>query len=167
MIAVAKGFSGGVTPFGASLVTDDVAVEESGHHSGTFGGNAKECYVALRCIERIREEDLLDNATAMGDRLRSRLDDLESDSDLVHEVRGKGLVQGVEIRADGEPSEAVRDAILRRAFEEYDLLTEACGNPDYNTAFRLLLPLNVDADAIDRIADAVVKAVEDVERDRQ
>ncbi|MDY6769347.1 MAG: aminotransferase class III-fold pyridoxal phosphate-dependent enzyme, partial [Candidatus Nanohaloarchaea archaeon] len=51
MISVAKAFSGGVTPFGASLIKDEFATTEHGKHSSTFGGNPQDCFAALKTIE--------------------------------------------------------------------------------------------------------------------
>ncbi|MCJ7428764.1 MAG: aspartate aminotransferase family protein [Candidatus Nanohaloarchaeota archaeon QJJ-5] len=158
MISVSKTFSGGVEPFGASLIKDEFAVDESGKHSGTYGGNAKECFVALKTIELIRTNNLLEHAKDEGDYLEQRFDDLTS-YDIVHETRGIGLFRGVEIRKDGEPAPDLRDEVIHTMLNEHDVLAEPCGNDKYNTAIRFLLPLTLDREHSRKLADALEDAV--------
>ncbi len=153
MISVAKAFSGGVTPFGASLIRDEYATEETGKHSGTFGGNPKECFAALKTIEVIQDNDYLDHAAAMGDRLADAWSGLTG-HDAVVDERGIGLFRGIEFE-----TAAARDAVLEELYTEHDILTAGCGHDNFNPAIRFLLPVNVDEAIIDRVAAAVPDAV--------
>lgn len=158
MIPVSKTFSGGVEPFGASMIKEEYATDERGKHSGTYGGNAKECLVALKTIELIREKDLLENAQTEGSYLEDRFDELES-YDIVHETRGIGLFRGIEFRKNGKPAPELRDEIMHTMLKEHDVLAESCGNDHYNTAIRFLLPLTIDREHSRKLADAVEDAV--------
>jgi len=158
MIPVSKTFSGGIEPFGASMIKDEYATDESGKHSGTYGGNAKECLVALKTIELIRENNLLDHARTEGRYLKERFEGLEK-YDIIEETRGKGLFWGIEFRKDGRPAPDIRDAVLHTMLEDHDVLAEPCGNDEYNTAIRFLLPLTIDRRHSRRLADALKESV--------
>jgi acetylornithine/N-succinyldiaminopimelate aminotransferase len=92
-IALAKGIAGGV-PMGA-LITFGVASEmfHAGQHGSTFGGNPLATAAANAVLKEIEDSDLLANATARGEQLRSRI--LGLDSPLVTEIRGRGLLLGI------------------------------------------------------------------------
>ncbi|MDY6778839.1 MAG: aminotransferase class III-fold pyridoxal phosphate-dependent enzyme [Candidatus Nanohaloarchaea archaeon] len=159
MISVAKAFSGGIAPFGASLIKDEYATDQTGKHSGTFGGNAKECFIAQQTIEIIQEHGFLDNAREQGEYLKQQLKELE-DYEIVHEVRGKGLFLGIEFRKNGKPAPELRRKILDHLLKEEGILTEGCGNRNDNTAIRFLLPVNIDRGVIDDIVSGVERTVE-------
>lgn len=154
MVPVAKAFSGGVAPFGAALIRDRFATEERGKQSNTFGGNPKECFAALKTIEIIRENDHLRNARRQGKRLGKRLREVKG-HDAVAEVRGLGLMWGVEFRNHEQ-----RDEALRHLYREGGVMTEKCGNDRFNPAIRFLLPVNVEKEVVERVGDAALKAVE-------
>lgn len=164
MISVSKTFSGGVAPFGAAMIKDRFATDQQSKHSGTFGGNAKECFIALRTIELIEDNDLLEHARDEGTYLAGRLQDLAQDHEVVYESRGKGLFRGVEFREDGDPAPDLRDRVLHHMLEEGNVLTEPCGNDRYNTAIRFLPPLNIPHRHVESMADAIEDAVREVAR---
>jgi acetylornithine/N-succinyldiaminopimelate aminotransferase len=92
-IALAKGIAGGV-PMGA-LITFGAASElfHAGQHGSTFGGNPLATAAANAVLKEIEDSDLLANATARGEQLRSRI--LGLNSPLVTEIRGRGLLLGI------------------------------------------------------------------------
>ncbi len=153
MIAVAKAFSGGVAPFGAALIQDRWAADEPGKHSGTFGGNPKECLAALATIDTIRDNDHLANARRQGGTLAGAWEDLERHGHVV-EHRGVGLMRGIEFT-----DAATRDAVLDALLEEHGILSLGCGHDRFNPSIRFLLPVNVDDETTDRVADGVREAV--------
>lgn len=157
MIAVAKAFSGGVTPFGASLIKDEFATEKNGKHSGTFGGNLKECYAALKTIELIRENDYLENARKQGSYLSKAWEDL-AERDIVEDVRGIGVMRGIEFSTS-----SARNRVLEQLFEENSVWTMGCGNDAINPTIRFLLPVNVDRDTVKEVASATIEAVDAVD----
>lgn len=151
IMALAKGLGGGV-PIGAFLAREDVAhAFEPGAHGTTFGGNPFACRVALTVLETVVEDDLADAAARAGKRFRDKLVAATEKLGVVAEVRGKGLMIGVEL--DGVSAPAVMHACRERG-----LLLNAVGD----SVLRLLPPLVVtDADvdaAVDIIADALAAA---------
>ena len=160
MIPVSKTFSGGIEPFGASMIKDEYAADESGKHSGTYGGNAKECLVALKTIELIREKNLLEHAEDEGAYLEDRFSELEQ-YDHVYETRGIGLFRGIEFRNNGKPAPDLRERVMHTMLDDYGVLAEPCGNDNYNTAIRFLLPLTLEREESKRVADALEAAVKE------
>lgn len=157
MISAAKAFSGGVTPFGASLIKDEYATEETGKHSSTFGGNPKECFAALETINLIRENDYLENAREQGEYLASAWEDLDKKG-VVEDVRGIGLMQAIEF-----DDATARDQVLDHLYREHDIWSMGCGHSEFNPGIRFLLPLNIERDTIKQIASSVIESVSAVD----
>ena len=98
----AKGLAGGI-PIGAMLCKDFCAAFEPGNHASTFGGNPFACAAALSVLQTIEKEQILDNVIARGEQLRARLNEIASSyPQLFKEVRGWGLINGLELQADIE-----------------------------------------------------------------
>jgi acetylornithine/N-succinyldiaminopimelate aminotransferase len=98
----AKGLGGGV-PIGALLAKSHCAVFQPGDHASTFGGNPFVCAVALAVCRTLEQEHLLANAQARGEQLRSALQKLATKyPNLIAQVRGWGLINGMELREDVE-----------------------------------------------------------------
>jgi ornithine--oxo-acid transaminase len=96
---IGKALSGGFYPISAVLSNTEVlGVLRPGEHGSTFGGNPLACAVARTALKVITEEGMIENAAAMGDYFQSRLRDIESP--YVREVRGRGLMIGVELHPD-------------------------------------------------------------------
>jgi acetylornithine aminotransferase len=107
VVTVAKGLGGGI-PIGACIALGDAAdLLRPGNHGTTFGGNPVATAAALAVIETIEKDDLLGNATRLGDRLRTGLA-----HDHVTAVRGSGLLIGIDLDADMAPHvvDAAQDA---------------------------------------------------------
>jgi len=147
IVTVAKALGGGI-PIGAVLAREEVAQAFGpGAHGSTFGGNPFACRVALAVLDVMERERLPARAEAMGRRLRDGLSRLEG----VAEVRGLGLMVGVELA--GAPAPKVQQACLERG-----LLVNAVGE----SVLRLLPPLIVteqDVDAAVRIIGEAIAAV--------
>ncbi len=143
LVTLAKGLAGGV-PIGATLMTDTVArAMPRGGHGSTFGGNPLACAAGLAVLDEIEERDLLRNATAMGERLMAGL--LALNSPRVRDVRGRGLMVGMELRERVGPVVA--------GLRERGLLTVAAGA----TVVRFLPPLVVSAAEVDRAVEVVAE----------
>jgi acetylornithine aminotransferase len=107
VVTVAKGLGGGI-PIGACIAFGDAAdLLQPGNHGTTFGGNPVAAAAALAVIETIEKDDLLGNATRVGDLLRTGLT-----HDHVTAVRGSGLLVGIDLDSDVAPQvvEAAQDA---------------------------------------------------------
>lgn len=103
VLVLAKALGGGL-PLGALVARDDVAVAFSpGDHGSTFGGNPVACRAALAALDVLAEEDLPSRAAALGERFTARLRDLARRYPFVREVRGLGLMHGLELNFPGRP----------------------------------------------------------------
>ena len=144
---LAKGLGGGV-PIGAMLVRDSASVFQLGDHGTTLGGNPLTAAAALATLRVIDDEDLMGNARAMGARMADGLRAL----DAVAEVRGRGLMIGVETAG---PFAKAAVAIAR---DEHRLLVNATGD----TTLRIVPPLTISADEVDeavqRLGAALARA---------
>ena len=157
IVCLAKGLASGM-PLGAIVARDDLMNWPPGSHGTTFGGNPLCCVAALETI-RLLEEGLVANAARSGDYLRTRLAALTNQSALIGEVRGLGLMVGVEIvrdRASKTPAPDARDQLIEHCFRK-GLLLLGCGE---NTV-RFCPPLVVGEMEIDTavsiFADALSK----------
>lgn len=139
MVTLAKGLAGGV-PIGATLMTDQVAsAMPRGGHGSTFGGNPLACAAALAVLGELESGSLLVNVETMGERLLRGLAEIESTR--IREIRGRGLMVGVDLRERAAPVIA--------SLKNRGLLTIAAGA----TVIRLLPPLNVSAAEVDRAVE--------------
>jgi 4-aminobutyrate aminotransferase len=145
IIALAKGIASGL-PLGAMIARSDIMNWEAGSHASTFGGNPVSCQAALATIQ-ILEEELMTNAAVQGERLMAGLRDLQKSFECIGDVRGKGLMVGVELVKDRVSKERAtnwRNSIVRQAFTK-GLLLLGCGD----NSIRFCPPLTVTAEQID------------------
>ena len=155
IITTAKGIASGM-PIGAFIARDSIWTWPPGAHGSTFAGNPVCAAAALATLDVI-EADGLANATAMGARLRAGLEGVAADRAEVRDIRGAGLMLGVEFDSHGA-AEAVQDAAFRRG-----LLTLECGE----SSLRFSPPLIVDTESVDiaiRIFGEAVAAAADPKR---
>ena len=98
IMCVAKGIAGGV-PMGVTLVRPDIlSVMKKGEHSSTFGGNPLSCAAGTATIQALTQDGLIENAKNMGLKFLLGLNDLKDKHRIIREVRGKGLMIGVELK---------------------------------------------------------------------
>ncbi|MBM4464869.1 MAG: aspartate aminotransferase family protein [Chloroflexi bacterium] len=161
IITCAKGIANG-TPMGATVATDEVADSFQGLTISTFGGNPVSCAAALATIEVIEEENLASNAQVMGDYLREKLEELKEKYPLVGDVRGMGLMQGVELVREGK--EPASEEILQvfEATKRQGLLIGKGGL--YGNVIRIAPPLNISKADVDEAVRILDKALEEVTR---
>ena len=155
VVATAKGVASGM-PLGLCAARAEVMSWPPGAHASTFGGNPVSCAAALATLELLRRE-LLRNAEDVGAYLKDGLQLLQEKHPLVGDVRGRGLMLGIELVRDRETKERAveeRDAIVTAAFEKGLLLLGAGRN-----TIRLSPPLvfsRAQADTAVRILDEVI-----------
>jgi len=145
ILAVAKGIASGM-PLGATVARADLMTWPPGAHASTFGGNPVCCAAALATIALL-EEGLVENAARMGAHLMDRMREWPARFPQVGDVRGLGLMIGIELVRDRQTKEKapeLRDRVLRQAFER-GLLALGAGE---NT-IRLCPPLVVTRDQCD------------------
>jgi 4-aminobutyrate aminotransferase len=158
ILVVAKGIASGM-PLGATIATTQIMDWEAGSHASTFGGNPVSCQAALTTI-RLIEEGLMSNAATQGDRMITRLKELQKVYECMGDVRGKGLMIGVEFVKDRETKERAgdwRNFIVKRAFER-GLLLLGCGD---NT-IRFCPALTVTEKEVDVCLSIFEKCVKEV-----
>jgi len=139
IVCVAKGIASGV-PLGVMMAREEVMDWPRSAHGNTFGGNPLACAAALATINLI-ENGFMQNAEELGGYTMQVLDQISSRHPSIGEVRGRGLMIGVEFvkdRQTREPDEKLRDRIVDLAFQ-HGLLLLGCGK---NT-IRITPPLNV------------------------
>jgi acetylornithine aminotransferase len=148
VITTAKGLGNGV-PIGACLARGPAAaVLSAGQHGSTYGGNPLACAAALAVIDTITGDDLCANATAMGQLITDTLRACDA-GDKIREVRGRGLMLGIELARDcGE--------LVQRGLEAGLLINVTAGN-----TVRLLPPLIIDESEARSLADGVIKLIRD------
>ncbi|UCH21097.1 MAG: acetyl ornithine aminotransferase family protein [Deltaproteobacteria bacterium] len=160
MMALAKVIASGL-PLGALVARSDIMDWEAGSHASTFGGNPVSCQAAMKTIELL-EQDLMSNAAAQGDYLMTGLRELQKRHECMGDVRGKGLMVGVELVKDREskaPARVWRTKIVKAAFER-GLLLLGCGE----NSIRFCPALTVTQAEIDEclsIFDAAIQEVAD------
>ena len=145
IMAIAKGLGGGV-PIGAMLSTDKVASGfQPGNHASTFGGNPLVCAAGVATLETILEDGfILDQCNRMSAYIIEKLEQLKTKfPSLIREVRGKGLLLGMELTIDGDP-------IVRACLEKGFLINCTSG-----TVLRFIPPLIVQRKDIDQLFDVL------------
>lgn len=146
IIALAKGIASGM-PLGATVSQAEVMDWVPGSHASTFGGNPISCQAALTTIALL-EEGLVANAARLGEYLIARLREFQERFDLIGEVRGKGLMIGIELVKDRKgKTKAIeeRNRVIQACFEK-GLLILGCGE---NT-IRLIPPLIITRNEADK-----------------
>jgi acetylornithine/N-succinyldiaminopimelate aminotransferase len=121
MITLAKALGNGF-PIGALLASERVAAAFApGNHGSTFGGNPLATAAAYTTLETILGEKVLDNCRMVGDYFIARLTELQKRNELIHEIRGKGLIIGAELSVPGE-------SFVTKSMEKGLLINCANGN---------------------------------------
>lgn len=146
IICTAKGIASGM-PLGAIIARKEIMKTWApGAHASTFGGNPISCAAGIATFDLLKN-GLIDNAARMGEYMMGKLCDMQERHPSIGDVRGKGLMVGVEFvmdRATREAAPKLRNAVVDYAFEE-NLLLLGCGP---NT-LRVIPPLNVEQEVID------------------
>jgi len=148
VITCAKGMADGV-PIGATVTTRELAASYRGLNISTFGGNPVTSVAARATIEVIQEENLRENAATVGAYFRRKLEELQEKYALIGEVRGKGLMQALELvkdRATKEPAPEALTQLLERT-REHGLLIGKGGL--FGNVVRLSPMLNISKSDVD------------------
>jgi 4-aminobutyrate aminotransferase len=155
IVALAKGIASGM-PLGATLARSDLMTWPAGSHASTFGGNPVSCAAALATLRLIRE-GMMANAATVGDYLLKRLWEIAGRCTCIGDVRGRGLMIGVEIITDRQTrsrAPELRNRIVLEAFSRGLLLLGAGPN-----TIRFVPPLNVTVEHIDEALFVLEEAI--------
>jgi 4-aminobutyrate aminotransferase len=145
IITSAKGIASGL-PLGACIARESVMDWPKGTHGNTYGGNPISCAASLATIELL-EEGYLANAAEVGQYAKDALEEIQARHPSIGDVRGKGLMIGVEFVKDKstkEPNEGIRNMVEKYGFE-HGLLLLGCGK----SVIRLAPPLCITKQEID------------------
>ena len=173
MVVLGKGMGAGYAPVSAVLVGEHVvdtiaagtAAVTNGH---TYGGNPLGSAVALAVLEAVESRDLVTNAAARGKQLRAGLDELAERHEVIGEVRGLGLLQGLELVADratrspGDPVGSLTRAVVLAARDQGLLVYPATGG--INDAVLIAPPLTTTPDEIDLLLELLDAALTTLDR---
>jgi 4-aminobutyrate aminotransferase len=160
IIALAKGIASGM-PLGATIARADLMQWPPGSHASTFGGNPVCVSAALATLELL-EQELIENAARVGARLMARLGDLPKRRRIVGDVRGLGLMIGIELvrdQATKERAPELRDRLVQMCFEQGVLILGAGPN-----SIRICPPLVITADQADFAADTIEECLKSLEK---
>ena len=163
IMVMAKGAANGA-PVGLTIATPEVGDSLKGSHLSTFGGNPVTAIAILATIDVIEKRKLVQNAEKMGIYLRDRLNGLKEKYRAIGEVRGMGLIQGMEIvKAKKEPAPDFVAAIFEST-KEQGLLIGKGGL--YGNVIRITPPLTVEKGEIDQAIQVMDRAFEKIEASR-
>ncbi len=147
IIATAKGLGGGF-PIGAVMASEKAAQAlDYGDHGTTYGGNPLACAASYAAVRTILDENLMDKATEQGKYLINQIREKTEGLGVVKEIRGKGLMIGVELTIPGKP------VVLEM------LENGVVSNVTMDTVIRLVPPLVITKTQIDHFVDVFVKAL--------
>jgi len=141
ILCIAKGIAGGV-PMGVTMVRPDILdCISKGEHSSTFGGNPLSCAAGTATLQALTQDGLIDNADKMGKLFRDGLERLKEKHTIIREIRGKGLMIGIELKFE------VKN-ILMEGIEKNLLLLYSGRN-----ILRLLPPLVISEEDVTKSLD--------------
>ena len=163
IVCMAKGIASGM-PLGVTLSKADIMDWSPGSHASTFGGNPVCIAAALATLDVIEKEGLLRNSYEVGDHMMKRMADWPKKHRIVGDVRGRGLMIGVEIVKDQNTREygaSERDRIVEQAFER-GVLFLGCGP----STIRIAPALVVTKDEADVAMDALEESIAVVEGEK-
>jgi ornithine--oxo-acid transaminase len=181
IVAVAKALSGGYIPVGATLAKDWIfqkvysSMDRVLVHDSTFGSNSQAMAAGLATLHAFETEGVVDNARRTGELLRSRLFELIPRYELLRDVRGRGLMIGIEfgrpsswkLRAPWTALQAARkglfaQTIVHALFQRHQILTQVSG--DHLEVIKLIPPLTIGEREVDRFVDAFVDVMDEAHR---
>lgn len=152
LLVLGKALSGGVLPVSAVLANNEVMLTiKPGEHGSTYGGNPLACSVATAALKVLQDEHLAENAQNMGEIFRSRMKAIQSE--LITEVRGKGLLNAIIIKPFGAQKTAY-DVCL--ALKENGLLAKQT----HGDIIRFAPPLVINEDQMHEACDVIAQTIE-------
>ncbi len=178
LVCVAKTLSGGYVPVGATLGKDWIfkkvysSMDRVLVHSASFGANAQAMAAGLATLHVLRQERVVENARRTGDLLRDRLAALKDRYELLHDVRGRGLMIGIEfgrprslgLRSRWTMLQAARKGLFAQMvvvplLQHHRILTQVSG--DHLEVIKLIPPLIIGEAEVDRFVTAFTAVMDD------
>ncbi len=146
---IGKALSGGFYPVSAVLSNSEVlGVLKPGQHGSTFGGNPLACAVARMALKVLIEEGMIENAARQGEYFKARLEKIQSD--VVREVRGRGLMLAIELNAEAGGARRYCEALRDRGMLAKDT---------HDNTIRISPPLVITRDQVDWACDTLAQVL--------
>jgi len=163
ILCTSKALASGL-PLGATIAKAKIMDWVAGSHASTFGGNPLSCVAASAVIDVVKEEKLLDNANKQGAHIMKRLGELKEQCEIVGDVRGKGLMIGMEIVEDKESKKAAPQKVTEIMMRSWKrgITVISCGA----STIRIAPPLIITRDLVDSALDIVEDVTREVEKER-
>ena len=177
MVLLAKALSGGLVPVSAVLMRDDIyeavycSVKHALIHTSTFSENSLAMRAGLATLAVLDREDLARRATQLGNHLRARLREELGGFEMVREIRGLGLLNGIEFTAPSSLRHRVMfetfrrlhpalfgQSIVMRLYRDHNILSQICGNSFLT--LKVAPPLIVSTEQLERFVRAIREVVE-------
>jgi ornithine--oxo-acid transaminase len=151
IVILGKALSGGTIPISAVLCDDEIMMTiKPGEHGSTYGGNPLACKVAIASLQVLKEENMAENAAAMGELFRSELEKLQSP--FISLVRGKGLLNAIVINHSN------KDAAWDLCVEMKD--NGLIAKPTHGDKIRFAPPLLINAEQIMEAVEIIKKSLQ-------
>lgn len=158
ILILGKALSGGVYPVSAVLANNDVmGVIKPGQHGSTFGGNPVAAAVAMEALQVVKDENLAENASTLGNLFRERLSEYINTSNIIELIRGKGLLNAIVINDTPDGSTAWDICV---ALKENGLLAK----PTHGNIIRFAPPLVISKDQLLECVEIIIKTVKSFEK---
>lgn len=161
IVCIGKGIASGV-PLGAILARESLMTWPKGSHGNTFGGNPLACAAALVTIDLI-QQGFMENAARVGEFTLDALEEMQVRHPSIGDVRGKGLMIGIEFiknKISKEPDPDLRDKIIYNAYQR-GLLTLGCGK----SSIRIAPPLNISQKEMEEGLDIFEESITHAEQE--
>ncbi len=153
ILILGKALSGGAYPVSAVLANKYIMdVIKPGQHGSTFGGNPLAARVAVEALRVVQDEDLAANAYRLGNIFRDEMNQLKEECDLIKEVRGKGLLNAVEINDSPKSSTAWNICVQMK---DNGLLAK----PTHGNVIRFAPPLVINEEQLQECVDIIKKTI--------
>jgi ornithine--oxo-acid transaminase len=181
IVTTAKALSGGYVPVGATLARDWIfrrvysSIDRVLVHDSTFGSNSQAMAAGLATLHVLERDDVIDNARSVGSHLRKRLEELADRYEMIYDVRGRGLMIGIEfgpperwrLRPAWLALQAARkglfaQTVVHALFHRHRILTQVSG--DHVEVIKLIPPLIITEREADRFLDAFDDVMADAHR---
>ena len=160
IITTAKSMGGGLPISAVTGKADIMDAVHPGGLGGTYGGNPVAAAAALAVLDKIEREDLLSRSRAHGEVIMARLEDMAGRYDIIGDVRGRGMMNAIELvasRDTKEPLDAVTMNTIASRCLEHGVIVLTAGT--HGNVVRLLAPITIDADLLADGLDVVDEAV--------
>jgi ornithine--oxo-acid transaminase len=155
LLVLGKALSGGTLPVSAVLTSDEVMLTiKPGEHGSTFGGNPLACAVAMAALQVVQDEKLADNAMAIGEVFRERMQAISQKTDLVKSVRGRGLLNAIVITERPDLGEQTGWEICLKLMDN-GLLTK----PTHGDKIRFAPPLVITEEQMHEACDIIERTL--------